>query len=405
MRFFSETPPRSFRVGINQAITLMDCGRIQLDNNELVTFITESGTEYDVTRKEWGYYATPSLNGRLPGFGLRPVLVRNEALQYYVFLAERGKEALFDDYVASERLTVVTWLEDTGTLKKVEKGISGTFDVQEPPAPSRCLCGALRFRLFHEYLSPPEGEIDYGQIREGTYRRELLRCESCGHFVSNHAMDLSGLYEADYVTATYGEDGLRQAYEKIMALDPSHSDNVGRVRWISEAVVSRLRVDSPRRLLDVGSGLCVFPAAFKELGWECTALDPDPRSTQHADEHVEIKGVNGDFMEMDLAGLDNFELVTFNKVLEHVPDPVAMLKRTHDLLAPEGLVYVEVPDGEAAVDVGVEREEFFIDHLHVFSPASAVLLATRAGFRPLTLETVREPSSKFTIRMLLVPTE
>ena len=30
-------------------------------------------------------------------------------------------------------------------------------------------------------------------------------------------------------------------------------------------------------LLDVGSGLAVFPAVMKEMGWLCTALDPDVR--------------------------------------------------------------------------------------------------------------------------------
>ena len=79
MKITEQQPPRVFRTGRAQPIDLHDCARIQLDPDEQVTFITESGAEYDVARKAWGFYATPSLNGRLRQFGLRAALVKNLA--------------------------------------------------------------------------------------------------------------------------------------------------------------------------------------------------------------------------------------------------------------------------------------------------------------------------------------
>jgi len=67
------------------------------------------------------------------------------------------------------------------------------------------------------------------------------------------------------------------------------------------------------------------------------------------------------------------------------------------------LVYLELPDAEGAGDVGPLREEFFIEHHHVFSYASAALLATRAGFDLLAIERLREPSTKYTIRVFAAP--
>ena len=99
--------------------------------------------------------------------------------------------------------------------------------------------------------------------------------------------------------------------------------------------------------------------------------------------------------------LGQFDVITFNKVLEHVEDPVTMLARATRHLNPKGFVYVEVPDGEAASVEGSEREEFFIEHHHVFSPASMAMTAERAGFRVEALERLREPSTKFTIRTFL----
>ena len=79
--------------------------------------MTESGAEYDVARKDWGFYATPSLNGRLETFGLRGVLIRNTLTgRYFVLLVERGREDAFAAYMAQESLEVVAWLDGTDAL-------------------------------------------------------------------------------------------------------------------------------------------------------------------------------------------------------------------------------------------------------------------------------------------------
>jgi hypothetical protein len=98
----------------------MDCGKILLNKNEQVTLTTDSGGEYDLTRKDWGFYATPSLNGRLPSFGLRGVLIKNrETNRFFVLLVEKGKEPLFDDYCNVENLTVVSWLDCDEALENL----------------------------------------------------------------------------------------------------------------------------------------------------------------------------------------------------------------------------------------------------------------------------------------------
>jgi len=104
-----------------------------------------------------------------------------------------------------------------------------------------------------------------------------------------------------------------------------------------------------------------------------------------------------------IQGLSRFDLVTFNKVLEHVKDPVAMLAKAAGNVRAGGAVYVELPDGEAAAAHGPGREEFFIEHHHVFSAASVAILAERAGFRLVAFERLQEPSTKFTLRSFLMP--
>jgi 2-polyprenyl-3-methyl-5-hydroxy-6-metoxy-1,4-benzoquinol methylase len=211
-------------------------------------------------------------------------------------------------------------------------------------------------------------------------------------------MDSGGLYDGAYVEKTYGER-MRQAFDRVQTLPPEQSDNAGRVACVMEFARQHFVAGKTPKLLDVGSGLGVFPGRMKQAGWHCTALDPDKRVARHARDVVGVEAVAGDFMRRDMGSLGPFDVITFNKVLEHVMDPVAMLARAKPLLSSGGFIYFEVPDGEAASAEGPEREEFFIEHFHVFSGASATMLAVRAGFRPVLIQSLREPSHKFTLRV------
>jgi SAM-dependent methyltransferase len=247
------------------------------------------------------------------------------------------------------------------------------------------------------YAAAPDGETRFPALEGRPYERHVHRCRACGHFVSEHEMDLGGLYDAQYVDATYGESGQGESFERILALPPERSDNQGRVRRVAGYAARTLNLDDGRRpsALDVGSGLCVFLHRLRAEGWDCLALDPDPRAARHAREVAGVDAVVGDFMTADDLGA--FDAITLNKVLEHVEDPVAMLARARRFLRPDGFVYVEVPDGASAATEGPGREEFFIEHLHAFSPASLAMMVDRAGLTPARIERLREPSGKHTL--------
>lgn len=256
-----------------------------------------------------------------------------------------------------------------------------------------CLCGRDEWRVIWQYNIPPAGETAFGSLVR-TSRRDIVKCGACGHCRAVHDLPLDNLYNTEYMTATYGNN-LRAAYARIMALPAEQSDNAGRVARL-KAVLGSGR---GRRVLDVGSGLGVFLARMKDEGWAGTALDPDARAVELAREVVGVAAMQTDWRS---AVVDEgcYDLVAFNKVVEHIEEPVEFLKKAKRVVAPGGNVYVEVPDGEAAAEAGPEREEFFIEHWHMFSPLSLLWLLRRSGLNVRLLERLREPSGKFTLRAL-----
>lgn len=112
MKYNFKKSAREFKVGIRNQITIKDYGTIQLDADEMVTFLTEKGGEYDVARKKWGFYATPSLNGRLKNQGFKSALVKNAKGMFYIMLVEKDKISLFQEYLNEEKNEVVYWLDE-----------------------------------------------------------------------------------------------------------------------------------------------------------------------------------------------------------------------------------------------------------------------------------------------------
>lgn len=395
MKFFEEKPPRVFKVGMNpeKQFELKDCGKIYLNTDEQVTFVTPSKAEYDVTRKNWGFYATPSINGRLKNFGLRGVLVKNQLGRYFLLLVEKGKEKELKKYLKQESNKPLLWFDNDEDLQK----LSSLFEDKKEKDHPTCFCTHHDFSLVHAYASPPPGEVTLKISRP--YLREIYKCKNCDHFISKQNLIPENFYEGVYVDSTYGKGGIETTFNKIINLPLGKSDNKARVQRIQKFYESKntfKHSQKPLKALDIGSGLCVFLHELKKLSWDCTALDPDERATQHAEHTVKIKSLCGDFMNMD-QDLGSFDLITFNKVLEHVKNPVAMLEKSHRYVNPQGYVYVELPDGEEARKDGFHREEFFIDHHHIFSAQSLLGLAHKAGFVIQEMGRLEEPSSKYTL--------
>lgn len=265
----------------------------------------------------------------------------------------------------------------------------------------KCLfCNNNNYVIVYEFFEPPKLEVRFPGIDYSKYHRIICKCNFCGHYFAQGPEVSDEFYKKDYVTGNYSDiSGIYEKFKKIINLNPELSDNENRVKYILTNVMGTFKNCKDKTVLDVGSGLCVFLYKMQQNGFICTALDPDERNVQHAEENLGIKAVCTDYLVYQ--DMTKYDLITMNKVLEHVNDPIYMLAKTKMNLKDNGLIYIEVPDGEKASLEDEIREEFFFDHIHVFSQKSCELLIRKSGFRVVKIESVREPSSKFTIRAII----
>ncbi|MDQ3116323.1 MAG: class I SAM-dependent methyltransferase [Verrucomicrobiota bacterium] len=98
------------------------------------------------------------------------------------------------------------------------------------------------------------------------------------------------------------------------------------------------------RLLDVGTGDGRFLAAAQEGGFAVVGTEVSEAGASY----VRERGFDvhlGQITDLALPN-DSFDLATIWHVLEHVPDPAAVLRKIHGLLRPGGILAVAVPNEE-----------------------------------------------------------
>lgn len=122
MNIDQKIPPREFRVGKNSEICIKDSASITLGENEQVTF-TNEGKEFDVCKKKWGFYATPSTNRRLKSYGYLTCICVNESGSIYVLVVDENYQEDFFLYLTAQNMKILSWLDDDYIIQK-EKDLS-----------------------------------------------------------------------------------------------------------------------------------------------------------------------------------------------------------------------------------------------------------------------------------------
>jgi SAM-dependent methyltransferase len=127
-----------------------------------------------------------------------------------------------------------------------------------------------------------------------------------------------------------------------------HDDDAALLtRLWARALRRRLRWSCPPwigdgRYLDVGCGSGAWLGLARALGWRVAGIEVNEAAAHKARRFTDELHV-GDVLEAPFAKA-RFDVVTAFHVLEHVVDPVAVVRRMLDWLAPGGLLIVEVPN-------------------------------------------------------------
>ncbi len=145
---------------------------------------------------------------------------------------------------------------------------------------------------------------------------------------------------------------------------------------------------STGRMLDVGAGVGTLVAAAMKRGFDASGVEISEWASAFARNEKGLDVATGS-LETARFSDEEFDLVTINHVLEHIADPVAVLKEIRRILKPDGLLVIGVPN-IGSIMAGIKGARWASlrpdEHIWHFTPDTLRRITVMAGFGELFFE-------------------
>lgn len=195
-------------------------------------------------------------------------------------------------------------------------------------------------------------------------------------------------------------------WDKNGAFGTLHEINPLRLNWITQNVEQGYQSENPdktatqglagKKILDVGCGGGILSESMARRGADVTGIDLGTENLKAATVHAEQSDLSAilryqhiavETLAAEQAG--QFDVVTCMEMLEHVPDPSAIVKACYDLLAPGGVCVLSTinrnPKSYLFAIIGAEYVLRLLDrgthdYAKFITPAELDKMAVEAGF-------------------------
>ncbi len=236
-----------------------------------------------------------------------------------------------------------------------------TITIPHRPCPN---CGARSAKKILEWSGFNQYEI-WGNAPD-SLKLEIARCKDCGmvYAINSDEVDMSNDKFIHH----------RPAKEPVPAPSPRLDYHRAQLNMLKPYIPAGARV------LDYGAGFCNFLRAARERGYEVEGINPIRYAAEWAGRvlDIEVHPVFG----MDFETDKRYDLIVSDMTFEHLVNPRGNFAKIRNLLAVDGVAYIEVPNWHT-----IKRLRRGVDclkdptHYNYFTPTTLADMAQREGFQ------------------------
>jgi SAM-dependent methyltransferase len=206
------------------------------------------------------------------------------------------------------------------------------------------------------------------------FGHEIHMCRDCGFLFAAGHLDRSAIQSLLRDGYSQRAGPLEEAWAAPYRLEAAER----RIEFL------KAYVDPPKapRVLEIGSYIGHFLCLGAAAGWQMEGVEPEERTALFAREKTGAI-VHACLVEEFVKGQpQQFDGICLFHVLEHLPDPIQMLRDLRRSLTEDGWLCMEVPNGDLCGE-GDWPRFFNADetHLWFFSTWALRAVLGRAGFR------------------------
>jgi 2-polyprenyl-3-methyl-5-hydroxy-6-metoxy-1,4-benzoquinol methylase len=210
---------------------------------------------------------------------------------------------------------------------------------------------------------------------------ELKKCPSCGQLVSSCSKDYYEKSNQEWNS----EEGTWPSDRDYARLFKRRKNDIYHIAKILS------KDNSDIRILDVGCSNGSFVFIANSLGLQAEGIDPSEKAVNNGIK----RGLKLHLGLLNDLAFDNdsFDAITLHEVIEHVSDPITLLKECARILRPNGVLLVGTGNTESWTRQMQKSKWDFFDmkkhggHISFFSPKSLNILASRTGFSVVKVAT------------------
>ncbi|HIF61156.1 MAG TPA: class I SAM-dependent methyltransferase [Rhodospirillales bacterium] len=233
---------------------------------------------------------------------------------------------------------------------------------------------------------------------DGYTRYDYFSCTECSgifQYPMPTADEIASFYPADY--SVYDE---KNHHRKLSQLKRAIYKNkygyinleILKVYDVLASLLARFyRADKPNyiengTLLDVGCGNGRYLSTMRTLGWDVQGVDFSEDGIRVC-RSADLKVHHGDLRSAQLPE-NYFDVITVRHVIEHIPEPIALMTELARLLKPGGKLIIDTPNGNS-IGRSIFGANWYANdvprHLILFSPDNLVRLAKEYGLKSESL--------------------
>jgi len=210
-------------------------------------------------------------------------------------------------------------------------------------------------------------------------KHKIIRCLECDHMQLFPVPTLNEdkkFYDENLQSKNINDVGsIKRARRKMMP------DTTRRYQFIKKIIPKKSRV------LEIGSGHGFFLEIMKTNGFDIIGYDisKEQRKKSKKITNVPVYDVN---MSEKISLGNKFDIVISFHTLEHIADPITLLKNIKKLLKPKGKILIEVPNSD---DFHLKLNKFYKEfyweraHIHYFNPKILKNVIHKSGFKNIRI--------------------
>src|SRR3990172_10056094 len=187
------------------------------------------------------------------------------------------------------------------------------------------LCGTSSFDVF--FKGVVGGKSVFSATSQEYNGEQIVCCNRCG-LVYTRSIPPATLLEREY--SRHDETAYLESQKE-------------RSRSFARSLLEIKKYMPSGKLLDVGSAAGLFLNEAKKVGFEVLGVEPNKYFSNYAHKTFSLKVYQKTFDKFDIPER-SIDIVTFWDVLEHLPNPLAALRKTHRILARGGVAVINYPD-------------------------------------------------------------